>query len=1626
MNALEPKADSRPHALGVQAQLAVGPVDDVQELEAERVADAVMRATGAGTSVSVRAPGGMRAGATIRRAPAGGPARPSGRVGRAVERDVAVQRGWGRPVAAPAQAFFRERLGSELSAVRIHADARAARTASALGANAFTSGHDVFFARGRYAPETHAGRRLLAHELAHVVQQDRAGAAPLRRQPAELAAPAAAEGAPPAALLTASLSGLRFIPEPGRTLAPGPVRRQLLAMAVARLAGPAYREALVDDVLRALADPKRVSSPSFHGEMADPAAVAQGGEPMPPLSLDAKVSRALVTYLEERNVHLDLSDDQRGLLDRAVAATAAWKDVTDDLVMELGESVPSWYTQYMFERAVAQLDEHFGQYRIVWEATRRGEPSMREAGVDALRAIVRAINEAAFVLEAIRVDLALAADPDVGGLYRLLWKVPAAPAAPGTEPEEIADEHYAATFLSWTWSQPGARQAAIGDHERRRDLLHRFVNFVERARLAREGDEEILRAPARASDPPFDGYLSASPELIPPLYEAPAESDRRFSMHIEFPSVAEAFGYYLFRWELIAVPDRKLGADQMRDQLAKARSLSRIATGETNVENLPGHVPRSSEVWAQRTERTQRYNAADIERIRTELGDEAWAAHDLIEANNRLREVGTTIQTAVDLTTARDRSNRSESIIAFPGPGLYVVRCTAAQRLEGMEEVTRPPTVAYLPVIARPAVSLAEQLTQQALEAQQQQREMLPELRSMLTSPYLPPEIREQFESMVKEYEAQAGGVAEVLELQKARLEAELEKIKPLAYHPARAGLRRELSRVEDMIETRKDRVDERGLVSAKPIVATFLSDLGATIPLRLEVADLPSVFEDGQRLQRVVLSDSTTPNSGIEEGKGKTRDAAIIDAFRNLLTGPANYGRGHGSIAIGGRPFWVPITAPKGTGLLVEALDSISMVLSIAALAAAPFTGGASLLVMIPLGLVGAGTSMYRLMSRSEAATLRPDLEAALDVVNVLGGTLGVVRAGAGVLRLTRVARVMMIVGWGENGAQVLLMGAQLAAQIEEARRLPEGERNAALLMIMGNAFLQAGMMVGGELAQHAVEARAAAAHAKREAEAGLRKVPGTEQAPGDVEARRGPAKTVAGTSPGGEGGAVRPATEPEAKGRPHGEEALDTIAREGLRRDLPAPRSTGGELLPHNADVPVPEPKSFKSAYGAYNDALNRAGGAEVGIFVDKDGNYAVRTGTKAGVEAPTGGGPWRTLLHFHPNESNAVRFRLPAPADWVEMLKLYDRDGPPLREFIEYDLPGVGRGRTEFGITPGADKPFYVRMTLEDGSTSEMRFSHDGEFDAYWSAQKIAVQPGSDLYTAMLRDVERFLAGMHGESAKTTAGVVKKGKPAKAAAAQAPPPPSPPMIDMTGQVTDEGLKYLKSLKRFASVPEGELRIRFGREGDPLELAVLEELRRLWESSGRPPEQFLIAARPGSDAFVAAPAGRPVKGKRPQISSILKELIARARKTKLVRTFDTAVPTRDVATLVATDPVLSRAAARLERSDSDVTRARWLWFFWGDIPDPALKRLVPEAELNDPDARAFGLGKVGTKRPDAVEVWLDLMRLSVLDVTQVTEDPIHQFKTLFYKRVLELMAPGFRVDATDWRSVFATHRAR
>lgn len=96
---------------------------------------------------------------------------PDGRAHPDIEAAIARSRGSGGTLADGIRESAEEGMGEPLADVRIHTDATAESLTRAVSARAFTTGTDIYFARGEYRPGSTEGDDLIAHELAHVVQQ---------------------------------------------------------------------------------------------------------------------------------------------------------------------------------------------------------------------------------------------------------------------------------------------------------------------------------------------------------------------------------------------------------------------------------------------------------------------------------------------------------------------------------------------------------------------------------------------------------------------------------------------------------------------------------------------------------------------------------------------------------------------------------------------------------------------------------------------------------------------------------------------------------------------------------------------------------------------------------------------------------------------------------------------------------------------------------------------------------------------------------------------------------------------------------------------------------------------------------------------------------------------------------------------------------------------------------------------------------------------------------------------------------------------------------------------------------------------------------------------------------------
>jgi hypothetical protein len=145
----------------LQPKLTVNPPGDRYEQEADRTADQVMQMP-TSNPVTKQEDRAIQAKESSRQTP---------RVTPALEARLVSSRGRGEPLLEVIRTFMESRFEHDFGGVRIHRDAGAIQMNRELKAQAFTHQQDVYFGAGKYIPETGEGKRLLAHELTHVVQQ---------------------------------------------------------------------------------------------------------------------------------------------------------------------------------------------------------------------------------------------------------------------------------------------------------------------------------------------------------------------------------------------------------------------------------------------------------------------------------------------------------------------------------------------------------------------------------------------------------------------------------------------------------------------------------------------------------------------------------------------------------------------------------------------------------------------------------------------------------------------------------------------------------------------------------------------------------------------------------------------------------------------------------------------------------------------------------------------------------------------------------------------------------------------------------------------------------------------------------------------------------------------------------------------------------------------------------------------------------------------------------------------------------------------------------------------------------------------------------------------------------------
>lgn len=1003
--------------------------------------------------------------------------------------------------------------------VRIHIDERAEFELAGRSSRGAARESQVFIRPQGFDATSRAGRRLLAHELAHVAQAglritsagtgagtgpgtgtDTAATAIAETEaraigdafaagrvvrPPRVALPLAATlhddetqaredellKVPKVFRLSISYNGIEATPQPAdqKWLGNVDLRLQSMAALIKALVGKNYSVALLREAVAWLVANGGIRYDGTHEGTATQDETAVRVVIAAPLALNMV---KYFTNVRKPAVPLTLTEKQLGMLRTLATSQAVYQRL-----VEAGFIRYPWYTLYVFQQVM------FANQPLLDEFVAAGDDEARFTDAQVHRD--EKLTPFEDVLDAMRADAALV---DEDG-YRALWMMPAKPEGATTTPSpppadrnQPVNQTLAGELLKDMQSHHGVQEIVRAEHDPvfRKAVFRDWARRMKLRKVDLEGDISLRNTPDQAVQAPDPSALLSHPPLEPPYYDRQAGSEMLFWMNVYTPNMWEHFRSWFYSWEVIRVPQDDWS---QRDDVGKDQK----ATGED--------IGGFGSILGSRLHRNLSNAKVDVGRsisnVESMLGPIGMARAGLQVGSSALSAVGSVIKTAFGKFSERPW----EYTAPISEPGVYVVRCTATRPEDKTTLIHKMPSVAYLPVWVREAEEITTDRVKVDDTMAQISRKRLTEIQARLADKADPPsdEERKQLEREAHDLGGVLFGDAE------AQLNVELSKLEAVKNDTAQwkdlgtKGQQDVDKRIDEIKAIKKKRNDwmsdlsDESLETPEKLSSYFVAQEGTTAnrPMHLLLEIVPLKADRG--MFRYAVFDNTSKDG--EHRKGPARDNksdAIADAIQSLLE-DVGYGRGIVTVAIPKSMWDVGRTeseirtvaiARSAKMLFLEGLENAALVASIAVIAAAPFTGGASLALLIPIGVIGAIPSAYRIANRVSEGTFEWDMTTAMDVMNCLGAVAGLGQFATSVKLISVSARVWTIVGLGMDGLQGILGTYDLIDKLRSIDpTLPEGARMAEAMVIVGNALLQLGIAVGGHMAAEGVSRRETAA---------------------------------------------------------------------------------------------------------------------------------------------------------------------------------------------------------------------------------------------------------------------------------------------------------------------------------------------------------------------------------------------------------------------------------------------------------------------------------------------------------------------------------------------------------------------
>lgn len=326
----------------------------------------------------------------------------------------------GQSMDGATRGFMENRFGYDFSNVRIHNDSQAHQSASEINALAYTHKNQIAFASGQYQPHTYEGKKLLAHELTHVVQQSKSPRNIQRASDSD--DENGSEEFIPTAPYTITISGITFSVPPEATYQPGKKIPQLLRIVLKSLLKDRYDEALVEPITKVLVDSKFIRVGDFASEDD-----SFKGELIGPIFLEIDPFLAITRELGKRNLTVTLPDEDIRKLEEAYYQYRLWEDFQKMSARE-EMPLPKWYSKAFFDFQIQQdffLLESYAFYHKTF-AQHKDEASYNDV-VESVESVFYALITPIDILDAIRKDISLSVNPETQLVYVSMWRMPDKP-----------------------------------------------------------------------------------------------------------------------------------------------------------------------------------------------------------------------------------------------------------------------------------------------------------------------------------------------------------------------------------------------------------------------------------------------------------------------------------------------------------------------------------------------------------------------------------------------------------------------------------------------------------------------------------------------------------------------------------------------------------------------------------------------------------------------------------------------------------------------------------------------------------------------------------------------------------------------------------------------------------------------------------------------------------------------------------------------------------------------------------------------------------------------------------------------------------------------------------------------